>query len=63
MDKSLLRHILTALGAVLGFLGLGKFTGLIDLLTTNLDGLWAAVSLISGVALSIYGFFKGKPKA
>jgi hypothetical protein len=60
MDKSLLRHILTALGAILGFIGLGKFSGLIDILNNNLDAVWAAVATVVGVATAIYGFFKGK---
>ena len=63
MDKSLLRHILTAVGAVLVFLGLGKFTGLIDVLLSNLDGVWDAVITVIGAATAIWGFFKGKQPA
>jgi predicted membrane protein len=60
MDKSLLRHILTALGSVLAFIGLSQFTGLVTLLSQNLDAVWAAVSTLIGVATAIIGFFKGK---
>ena len=61
IDKSLIRHILTALGVVLTFIGLGRFTGLTDLLLANLDAVWAAASTIIGAIVAIYGFFKGKP--
>lgn len=62
ISKSLVRHILTALGAILVFLGVGKLTGLIDILTANLDTVWDAVTTIIGAATAIWGFFKGKPK-
>lgn len=61
--KSLIRHILTALGFVLGLLGLNQFTGIITYLTDSLDTLWASIIGIVGVATTIYGFFKGKPKS
>lgn len=60
--KSLIRHILTAVGFVLGIIGLGKFSGVIDILLQNLDGLWQAVSAIVGVVLMIIGFFKDKTR-
>jgi len=60
IDKSLIRHILTGIGAILAFLGIGQFTGLIDLLLANLDGVWQAVQVIVGVAVAIYGYFKGR---
>ena len=63
MSPSLLRHILTALGSVLVFLGLGKFTGLIDVLLANLDGVWLAVETVIGAGIAVFGFFKGKPAA
>lgn len=60
--KSLIRHILTALGFVLGLIGVGKATGVIDILLANLDSLWQAVSSIVGVALMIIGFLKDKAR-
>lgn len=60
--KSLIRHILTALGFVLGLFGLGKLTGLVDILLQNLDVLWSAISSIVGVVLMIIGFFKDKAR-
>ena len=63
MSKSVLRHILTALGAVMVFIGLGKWTGLTDILLANLDAIWAAVSTISGVIVTLVGFFKGRSAA
>ena len=47
--KSIIRHLLTALGVVLGFVGLSKYTGLLDILNQNLDGVWNA-------ALTLVGF-------
>jgi len=61
MTKSLLRHILTAIGSVLVFLGLGKFTGLIDILVQNLDVVWDAVVALIGFVLTVWGFFKDRP--
>lgn len=60
MNKSVIRHILTALGAVLAFLGLGNFTGLLEILSSNLDGVWDAVALLIGVVTSVFGYFKGR---
>lgn len=60
ISKSLLRHILTALGAVLAFLGIGNMTGLINILTTNLDIVWEAVTSIVGVVVMVIGYFKGR---
>lgn len=60
--KSLIRHILTALGFVLGLIGVGKATGVIDILLANLDSLWEAISTVVGVALMIIGFFKDKAR-
>lgn len=59
--KSLIRHILTALGFVLGLVGLNKFTGVIDYLIQNLDTIWAAVLTLVGIVTSIFGFFKDRP--
>jgi hypothetical protein len=60
--KSLIRHALTALGVVLGFIGLGKYTGLIQYLVDNLDAVWAAITTVVGVVLTILGFFKNKER-
>ncbi len=60
MNQSIVRHILTALGAVLAFLGLGKFTGFIELLVQHLDTVWAAVTAIIGAVTAWYGYWKGR---
>lgn len=59
--KSLIRHILTALGFVLGLVGLNKFTGVVDYLTQNLDTIWSAVTTLVGIVIGIYGYFKDRP--
>jgi hypothetical protein len=60
--KSIIRHLLTALGVVLGFVGLSKFTGLLDILNQNLDTVWNAVLTIVGFITTLVGFFKNKDR-
>lgn len=60
--KSLIRHALTALGVVLGLLGLNQFTGLIDAVLANLDSVWSAISTLVGFVLLVIGFFKDKTR-
>lgn len=60
--KSIVRHILTALGAILMFLGLGKFTGIVDFLLENLDAVWQAIMVVIGFLTSLLGFFKNKER-
>ena len=56
--KSTVRHILTALGVLLGVFGLGQFSGVIEIVNLELDSVWSAVQTIIGFALTIYGYFK-----
>jgi hypothetical protein len=60
--KSIIRHVLTALGVVLGFVGLSKFTGLLDILNQNLDTVWNAALTIVGFITTLVGFFKNKDR-
>lgn len=60
--KSIIRHLITALGAVLGFIGLSKFTGILDYVNTNLDSIWEAVLTIVGFVATLSGFFKDKAR-
>lgn len=60
--KSIIRHLLTAIGAVLVFLGLGKFTGVVEYLIANLDAVWDAALVIVGFATTLLGFFKDKER-
>lgn len=60
--KSLIRHILTALGVVLGLLGLEKVTGLVQYILDNLDSLWSAVVTVVGFVTTIIGFFLNREK-
>ncbi len=57
---SLVRHSLTALGTVLLVLGLGKYSGVIDYMLQNLDGVYAAIMSIVGVVINVWGFFKNR---
>lgn len=60
--KSLIRHALTALGFFLGLIGVGKASGIIDILLSNLDGLWEAAMSVVGVVMLILGFLKDKTR-
>jgi hypothetical protein len=60
--KSLIRHMLTALGVLMAALGLGNASGLIEELLSNLDLIWDAVLVIVGTVVSIVGFFRNKER-
>ncbi len=61
-NKSLIRHLLTALGVLMTALGLGNASGLIEELLANLDKIWDAVLVIAGTVVSILGFFRNKDR-
>lgn len=56
--KSLIRHILTAVGTLVGVIGLEHITGLITYVLENLDAVWEAVLTIVGFLTAIFGFLK-----
>lgn len=60
--KSLIRHILTALGAIAMTLGIDNFTGIIEYIQANFDQVTAAVTAIIGFLTTIFGFFKDKDR-
>lgn len=60
--KSLIRHILTALGVLLAALGLTDASGLINDLLANLDGTWDAILVLVGTVTTVIGFFKNKER-
>ena len=60
--KSLIRHILTALGFVLGLVGLDKFVPIVSTLQQNLDVVWGAIMALVGVVTTLLGFFKEKER-
>lgn len=55
--KSIIRHILTALGVVLAFVGLEKYTGIIEYVSQNLDVVWGSILTLVGFVTTIWGFF------
>lgn len=57
---SLIRHMLTGLASILMVIGLGKYTGAINLIMDNMDGIMSAISTLAGVVLGVWGFFKGR---
>ena len=60
--KSLIRHILTALGVLLTLLGVDKLIPVVEYLQTNLDGVFAAITTLVGVVVTIIGFFRNKDR-
>lgn len=60
--KSLIRHILTAVGTVLLLLGLNGVVPIVDYLQENLDGVWESVKVLTGFVLTLIGFFTDKGK-
>lgn len=60
--KSIIRHLLTAVGVLLGFLGLSKWVTIVDIFQTNLDSVWSAILTLIGFATTIIGFFKSKER-
>ncbi|NQY42594.1 MAG: hypothetical protein HRT87_04535 [Legionellales bacterium] len=57
--KSLVRHILTALGFLLGALGIGDAAGAIEFVLADLDKIWDAILII---VTAVIGFFKDKER-
>ena len=60
--KSLIRHLLTAVGILLTLLGVDKLIPVIEYLQGNLDGLFAAITTIIGIVMTVIGFFKDKDR-
>jgi hypothetical protein len=60
--KSLVRHLLTAIGVLLTMLGIDKLIPVVEYLQSNLDGVFAAITTLVGVVVTIIGFFKDKSR-
>jgi len=60
--KSLTRHLLTAFGVLLTMLGIDKLIPVIEYLQGNLDGLFAAITTVIGIVMTVIGFFKDKDR-
>jgi|DEB0MinimDraft_10_1074344.scaffolds.fasta_scaffold00726_4 hypothetical protein len=60
--KSLVRHILTALGTVLVLLGLGDAAGVIEFVNGQLDTVNDAILVIVGFLTSVFGFLREKDR-
>lgn len=60
--KSLIRHLLTAVGILLTLLGIDKLIPVIEYLQGNLDGVFAAITTLVGVVVTIIGFFRNKDR-
>lgn len=60
--KSLIRHLLTAIGFLLASLGLADASDMINGILANLDGIWDAILVLSGTVIGIIGFFKNKER-
>ena len=62
ITKSLVRHVLTALGMVLGIVGLGDMVGFIDILISDVDQIWDGVAMFIGFFTSYKAFFTDKER-
>tara|TARA_R110002074_G_scaffold198618_1_gene366201 strand:+ start:70 stop:270 length:201 start_codon:yes stop_codon:yes gene_type:complete len=60
MKKSAIRHILTAAGTVLTLFGLDNFVDIFEFANQNLDEVYAAVEVIVGASVTIYGFIANR---
>lgn len=58
MKKSLIRHLLTALGTVLTLVGLEQFSGALNYLVEQLDAIYSAALTLIGVITTIIGYFR-----
>lgn len=56
--RSLIRHLLTIVGGLLTVFGLGKYSGLLEYVAANVEPVYAAVTAIIGVVVTVYGYFK-----
>jgi len=60
--KSLIRHILTALGFLLATLGIADAADIVDFLLVELDTLWDAILVVVGAITTVIGFFQNKER-
>jgi hypothetical protein len=60
--KSIVRHVLTGLGAILAFFGITAATGVIEYTLVNLDTVWNAIIALLGFVTTVIGFFKNKER-
>ena len=55
--KSLIRHILTALGVLLAAVGMADASDVFNTLLVDLDGIWDAILVITGLVTTGVEFF------
>jgi hypothetical protein len=60
--KSLIRHILTALGVLLAALGMADAAELVNGMLADMDKVWDAVLVLVGFATSVLAFFTNKER-
>lgn len=60
--KSLIRHLLTAIGFLLATLGLADAADLVNILIADLDKIWDAILILVGVVTTVAGFFQNKER-
>lgn len=60
--KSLIRHILTALGVLLAALGLADASELVNGTLAQLDAIWDAALVLVGFGTSVVAFLSGKER-
>lgn len=58
--KSPYRHLITALGVLLAFLGLDEYVPVITYLEGSFDGIYAAVMVLIGAITTVWGYLFGR---
>lgn len=60
--KSLIRHLLTALGMIFAVFGLADAAEVIEVLSADLDKIWDAILVLVGLVTTVIGFFTNKER-
>jgi len=60
--KSMIRHLLTAIGVVLSLVGLNDFIPVLDYLQGSLDQVWDAIVVLIGFITTVWGFLRKKER-
>lgn len=58
--KSPYRHLITAIGVLLGLLGLDEYLPVITYLEGSFEGIYSAVILLIGAVTTVWGYLFGR---
>lgn len=63
ISPSVIRHILTAVGAFAVLIGLNHWLPFIDYINANLDQVWAAGVTVVGFITTLVGYFRKREES